>query len=248
MGKFPKSEVSVLVLGKDNSGGGGKRLHAEIRRGLQFLGVAEVDEYGPHAGAFAAIDVAPAIADHPGAGEVEAEVARRVEQHAGLGLAATVVGMRDALARGIASLDACDLGDEFPQSGVHGLDDGLRLGAAADVGLVGRDHQHVACRVQGTAGGGHVFEQAKILQAVGRIGLALPHDLSVQRAIAVEENRGPAHGLAATTDSHFVWLILTSGCETQRCQTTAWKASEWGVTLLALTVGTITQASATLAV
>src|SRR4051812_29665315 len=49
---------------------------------------------------------------------------------------------------------------------------------------------------------------------------------------------------AATTLSHLVWFTFTSGWETQRCQITAWKASLWGVMLLALTVGMITQASA----
>ena len=41
---------------------------------------------------------------------------------------------------------------------------------------------------------------------------------------------------------------FSSGCETSRCQTTAWNASVCGVTCLGFTVGTITQASATLAV
>ena len=93
MEKFPKIEVSVLVLGKDNSSGGGKRLHTEIRRGLQFLRVAEVDEHGPHAGAFAAVDVAPAIADHPRAGEVEPEGGGGIEHTAaGFRIGAAVSG------------------------------------------------------------------------------------------------------------------------------------------------------------
>jgi hypothetical protein len=41
---------------------------------------------------------------------------------------------------------------------------------------------------------------------------------------------------------------LSEGCETSKCQTTAWNASAWGVTRSAFTVGTITTASATVAV
>ena len=37
--------------------------------------------------------------------------------------------------------------------------------------------------------------------------------------------------LAADRDSHLVWFAFSFGCETSRCQTTAWNASECGVTL-----------------
>src|SRR5438128_259878 len=49
-------------------------------------------------------------------------------------------------------------------------------------------------------------------------------------------------------DSHFISLTANAGCDTIRCQMTAWNASVWGVTVLLLTVGTITHASATFAV
>lgn len=67
-----------------------------------------------------------------------------------------------------------------------------------------------------------------------------------------EERRGAEGGsetasYLATTLSHLVWFILRSGWETKRCQMTAWKASLCGVMLAGLTVGTMTQAWATLA-
>jgi hypothetical protein len=49
------------------------------------------------------------------------------------------------------------------------------------------------------------------------------------------------------TLSHLVWFSFKSGWETKRCQMTAWKASLCGVMLAGLTVGTMTQAWATLA-
>src|SRR6266436_10020127 len=50
------------------------------------------------------------------------------------------------------------------------------------------------------------------------------------------------------SDSHFISLAASAGCDTIRCHTTAWNASVCGVTVLELTVGTMTHASATLAV
>src|SRR5271167_4154860 len=48
--------------------------------------------------------------------------------------------------------------------------------------------------------------------------------------------------------SHLVCWTFSLGCETRRCQITAWNASECGVTFWGFTVGTMQHASATLAV
>ena len=68
---------------KYNVHGAGKVADREIRRRAQLLRVAAIDEHGAAAGVFTAIDVAPAVADHPGAGEIEAEFAGRAQQQAG---------------------------------------------------------------------------------------------------------------------------------------------------------------------
>ena len=65
-------------------------------------------------------------------------------------------------------------------------------------------------------------------------------------ATALEEEATASDGFA-TTLSHLVWFIFKSGCETNKCQTTAWNASLCGVMLFGFTVGTITHASATFA-
>src|SRR5262245_29703901 len=54
--------------------------------------------------------------------------------------------------------------------------------------------------------------------------------------------------LASAIDSHFIGRARSAGCVTIRCQMTAWNASACGVTVSGLTVGTITQTSATRAV
>ena len=55
-------------------------------------------------------------------------------------------------------------------------------------------------------------------------------------------------GHRSATDSHFIGAAWSDGCETRRCQIIGWNDSVWGVTVAGLTVGTTTQASATLAV
>src|ERR1019366_2354408 len=96
-------ELPALRLGKDNSRGLGEALDDEFGLGVQLLHVAEVNEHRAHPGALAAVDVAPAVPNHPGTRQVEAEVARGVEQHARLGLAPRVGGNLAATG-GIADL------------------------------------------------------------------------------------------------------------------------------------------------
>src|SRR5436190_710684 len=73
---------------------------------------------------------------------------------------------------------------------------------------------------------------------------AVTDDWTIDYAVPVEEDGAPN----ASVDSHFVCAALSAGCDTRRCHTTAWNASECGVMLSAFTVGTMTHASATCAV
>src|ERR1017187_7034627 len=82
------SENYVRSLGQIASG--------KIRFLLQLLGIAAINENSFAAGGMAAINVAPAIADHPASREVNVQLARGAAQHAGLGLAA--IAIRRALA------------------------------------------------------------------------------------------------------------------------------------------------------
>ena len=65
-------------------------------------------------------------------------------------------------------------------SRVHGLDDGLRLGAAADVGLVGGDDEDEAGGFSLRAGFfGHAGKELELGERGGRVGFALADDLHV---------------------------------------------------------------------
>lgn len=120
----------------------------------------KIDEDRANAGASSAVDVAPAIADQPGAREVEIEGGGGIEDHTGLGLASAG---RFAAAWIVADLDTFNLGDEGAQAIMHGIDDELRLRAATDVRLVGDDHQGVAGLIERTAGGGDIGEELELV-------------------------------------------------------------------------------------
>src|SRR5262249_55419789 len=86
-------------------------------------------------------------------------------------------------------------------------------------------------------------ENLQVFRALRRIRAPLSDDGSIDDAVPVEEDGG-----GHIVDSHFVGYTLSAGCETSRCQTTAWNASLCGVIVSGLTVGMITHASATCAV
>src|SRR5262249_46228057 len=134
-----------------------------------------------------------------------------------------------------------------------GLDHLAALGAAGDVRLIGHDDRQEAGVVELAHGFGYPREQLERLERLRGVRPAVADYGAVQHAVAIEEDRsrpGPRAGRAPAhrTDSHFVGRAFSRGCETSRCQTTAWNASAWGVMCSGLTVGTITQASETLAV
>src|SRR5439155_11767065 len=89
--------------------------------------------------------------------------------------------------------------------------------------------------------------QPKILGAHGRfIGLCRRvEDVRVDHSVTVEKDRSMSRQIA---DSHFISFCFSLGCDTIKCQTTAWNASVCGVTVSVETVGTITHAVATFAV
>ena len=114
--------------------------------------------------------------------------------------------------------------------------------SAGDVRLVRHDDQKEARFVQRCERLSDAGQDLKLGDAGGRVGLAVAHRGAIEHPVAIEEH-GASHG--RTADSHLVWLAFSLGCETRRCQTTAWNASECGVTVSALTVGMMQQASAT---
>ena len=224
----------------------------KVGSGAQFFIIAVIDEDRPAAGFHAAINVAPAVADHPALREIDAEFVCGVKQHARRRFAKIA---RDALPGIVADLDAIDWQRRahFP---VHRLDDLARLCAASDIGLVRGDDEEEACCLQLRARVRDAGQEFKILHARGRVRLAVTDNGTIDDAIAIEED-GAFHRLFLFQKfhlayhfvlSHFVSFTFSFGWETKRCHTTAWNASECGVMVAGFTVGTMQHASATCAV
>ena len=110
------------------------------------------------------------------------------------------------------------------QTGVNGVEQFPRQRAARDVGLIGDDDQQKAAGLEEGEGFGHAGQNLELLGSTRRIGLAVTLERAVEHAVAVEK-----HGALQRRDSHLVGAAFTAGCVTNRCQTTAWKASACGV-------------------
>ena len=116
------------------------------------------------------------------------------------------------------------------------------LASARHVGLVG-DAQ--SSRTPHPAGAAPARARPPARRArprdAGGYGCAVAHDGIVQHAVAIEKDGRPRPAVMSyfPTDSHFVSCALSAGCETSRCQTTAWNASACGVVWTGLTVGTM---------
>src|SRR5450631_2256511 len=223
------------------------RRNSVVVLGRRRFSVGAIDEDGPASRGDASLDVAAAIADHVAAGQIDVEFGGAGQQHPwpGFSAIAAVIVVVEAHHKAIDRRDFArnqliDAFDRFP---------GRR--PACHVGLI-RDHdQDEAAILQTLKLCAQTRINFDILDPRRRIRLALSDHRVIQHAVTIEKDRPRFHlaGLAVpTADSHFVWLAFNFGCETSRCQTTAWNASECGVTFSGFTVGTITHASATWAV
>jgi hypothetical protein len=111
-------DARLISVFEDEVGSLEKRIATEIRQVAKGLFVLIVDKDSAAPGGVAAVDIAPAIADHPASGEVDFEFAGGAEQHARLGLAAIAVDVAPGV---VAGLDAVEE-QVLAEVGVHGFD------------------------------------------------------------------------------------------------------------------------------
>src|SRR5438094_810391 len=204
--------------------------------------VAVVDQDGRTARRPRGRDIFPSIADQEARPEIDAVLGGSAKQETRTRLPAIAL-----VAVVVVADEQVIQPQRLEQRGVHRLHHLPPLGPASDVRLVGDPDEEQARGPERPKRGGGIGEDFEVSQRGRRIGLPVPHNRPVQHSVSVEEG-GAARGGAHRTDSHLVGAALSLGSETKRCQMTAWKASVWGVTWAGLTVGTITQASATVAV
>lgn len=171
-----------------------------VRPGAQGFGVGVVDEHGLAAGGVAAVDIAPAIADHVAGGEFDPAFRGGAEEHAGGGLAE----FRGLVAGVPGDFDAVE-GQFAEEESVHGFHGFTGLSAAADIGLVGGDNEKKAVFAQEAAGFGDAGEDIEFGERLRRKRLAVAHFGAVEDAVAIEkdgaarERRGGLNGIAQFT-------------------------------------------------
>ena len=196
----------------------------QVRPGAKLFFVSVVYEDRGAPGGLSAVHVAPAIADHETLPEIDTERFRSIQQHARFRFAPPRAGTIVRVAAYFETIDR--------QRRAHGLVDIFqyfgRLRASADIRLIGHYHKKEARALEKAACLPDAIQNFKLLHRIRRIGFAVAHHGPIDDAIAIEKD-GPAHSLALVR-YHFVALSLSFGCETSRCQNTAWNASECGVT------------------
>lgn len=175
------------MVGKDNPDCGGKVGDNEIGRRTKRLVIAMINKNGTAAGCVTAVNIAPAVSQHPAACEIQAEVGCGGVQHGRFGLTA-VARLAVVGASVIAHFHQVNLRHQGEEPGMHGFDCGLCLRAAPHVGLVGCYDQMEAGALQLGATGCHSREQNKFFQAGRRIGFPVFDYRSVERAVAIQKN------------------------------------------------------------
>src|SRR5499427_1828826 len=203
-------------------------------------GIAEIDEHGGAPGRAARLDVALAVTHHEALLQVNAEFHGRLEDHTRLWLA-TVAGLA---MRVEARLDGIE-GQLTRHDLVHRVH--FRVGdqAVSHVRLVGDYRQEKTRLLELLETGRGVGIQPEILQPPRGEAAPVTEFRNNDYPIPIEKHgRSQSVGRAY----HFVCLRCKAGWLTRQCQTTAWKASDKGVTQYGLTWGIRTTTSPCLAV
>jgi hypothetical protein len=108
---------------------------------------------------------------------------------------------------------------------VDGFDGGLRQRPAPHIRLIRRDDEQKTCFLQPAASIRHFRIDFKLFEPFRRIRFPVTNERTVQDAIAIQKHsltQCLRHAVGSyRTLSHLVWLALSLGCETSRCQITA---------------------------
>lgn len=163
----------------------------------------------------AAINVAPAITNHPTLRKFNSQLTCSPEQHSRFWLAAITVGL--VLAGMKANLYLVQW-DGFPHFLVHSLDNLTWNGASSHVGLVRGYNEQKTGLLETPTCLLYAGKNLELVEVAGRIWQTIAGHSAIDDAVAIQKNC-PAH--IHFVLSHFVLPTLSLGCETNRCHTTA---------------------------
>jgi len=205
-----------------------------------MLIVVPIQEHCPAPRPCPGLHVPPPVSHHEAAAKVDAPVSGRIEKQPRFRLAAralvSVVMVADSeIIQPHARADMI----------VYPFDCFFFGGSPRDIRLIRHANEQEARLLEEAAPLDCPLDEPHLREIAGRIRLPVTDNRFIEHAVPVEEDRPR---VPYRTDSHFGLFACRAGCETMRCQMTAWKASECGVTVLGFTVGTITAQSATCAV
>src|ERR671925_1136779 len=102
------------------------------------------------------------------------------------------------------------------------------LGPAADIRLVGNNHQQEVRIFKSRASVDDIPVEFEVLRAQRGMRLSIPYDRPVDYSVAIQKYCASCYLML----SHFVSATLRPGCEIHKCQITAWNASVCGVMFL----------------
>jgi hypothetical protein len=163
-----------------------------------------------------AIDVPPAIANQKAFPQVDIQSCGCAQKQAGLRLPAFAwFAMSGAGVE--ANFDRIQERNSRAQPGVHRLDDLAALCSPAHIRLISDYDEKKAGLFQLRACLGGFRVELELLNPRGRKRTAFTAHWPIEHAVPVQEDRAPFYVVL----SHFVRAVLSAGCETNKCQTTA---------------------------
>lgn len=175
-----------------------------------------IDKNRATAGGMSTINIAPAIANEKALPQVDIQGCGRAKNQAGLWLPAFAwFALSGAGVK--ANFDRIQGRNSRAQLHVHGLDDLAALRSPAHIRLVSHYDEKKAGVFQLRACLGGIRVELELLNLRGRKWTACADHWPVEHAVPVEEDRALFYFVL----SHFVCAVLSAGCETNKCQTTA---------------------------
>ena len=185
----------VVLRGRvqDRRHGFAKSGDGEFRLLAQRLAITVIDENGAATGGVRAIDVAPAVTDHPARGKIDVESRRGALKHARLGLAA-LTRLAMLCTRVKTNFKTIEDWDQFRQPLINGLNKLACLFSPPDVGLVGDDDEEESSLLELIAARDDIGRKLQLFRRVRRKGRSISDNGLIKDAVPIQEDATVCRG------------------------------------------------------